>query len=240
MADFDYLEHYKIDSEKFDYFQERSGATAHEELRVRQFIISQVSKNISEVLDVGCGTAWVAEEFLKRNKKVYSLDISSLNPKKAIEKFPNKNHSGITADSFSLPFKDESFSCVIASEIIEHVVDPQKFVTELFRVVKKGGQLIITTPYKEKIRYYLCIHCNQMTPANAHLHSFDEEKLKNFYSRKDLLEFNWHTFGNRYLIFLRTHVLLQPFSFHFWRLLDKTANIIFPKPLHILVEYKKG
>jgi len=240
LADFDYLEHYKIDAEKFDYFQDRSGATAHEELRVRQFIISQVSKNTSEILDVGCGTAWVAEEFLKKNKKVYSLDISSLNPEKAIEKFPNKNHSGITADSFSLPFKDESFSCVIASEIIEHVVDPQKFITELFRVVKKDGQLIITTPYKEKIRYYLCIHCNQMTPANAHLHSFDEQKLESFYSKKDLLEFKWHTFGNRYLIFLRTHVLLQLLPFHLWQLLDKAANIIFPKPLHIIVEYKKG
>lgn len=239
MAEFDYLEHYKIDAEKFDYFQRRNGATAHEELRIRQFIISKVSKNTSEILDVGCGTAWVAEQFLKKERKVCSLDISSLNPMKAIEKFPNKYHYGITADSFSLPFKNESFSCVIASEIIEHVVDPQKFITELFRVVKKDGQLIITTPYKEKIRYYLCVHCNKMTPANAHLHSFDENKLKSLYQKGDLCSFKWSAFGNKYLIFLRTHILFRIFPFRLWHFFDKIANLIFPKPLHIIVEYKK-
>ena len=113
---------------------------------------------------------------MPKGVNVYSLDISETNPAKAVKLYPLENHFAIAADSFHLPFTDGSFDCVIASEIIEHIVDPAKFIKELFRVVKKGGQLIITTPYKEKIIYYLCIHCNNKTPAHAHIHSFDEKK----------------------------------------------------------------
>lgn len=239
MEKFDYLNHYKIDAEKFNYFEERKGATAHEELRVHQFITSLVPKKTKEILDIGCGSAWVAKTFLPKNIKVFSLDISTLNPAKAIMKIPHKNHLGITADSFALPIKNGSIDCVIASEIIEHVVNPKKFINEILRVVKKNGQLIISTPYKEIISYYLCIHCNQMTPANAHLHSFDEKILNNLCEEKSRIRFTWYTFGNKYLIFLRTHVFLKLLPFQLWKLLDKTANAFLPKKRHIIAVYKK-
>ncbi len=237
--DFNYKEHYKIDSEEFDYFEERTGATKHDERRVREYIISKVPKNADLILDVGCGAAWTAKTFLPKGKKVISLDISKKNPHTAINKYSSKNHFGITADSFKLPFNTNSIGCVIASEIIEHVVDPDNFVMELFRVVKPDGELIITTPYKEKIRYALCIHCNQKTPVNAHLHSFDEHKLKSLYIGNDLEKFEWKAFGNKLLIFLRTYTLLQFFPFWLWKIKDNFANLIFNKPLHIIIVLKK-
>ncbi|MBK6678888.1 MAG: hypothetical protein IPG53_02180 [Ignavibacteriales bacterium] len=41
-ADFNYIEHYKNDAEQFDYFETRSGATAHDERRLREYIISEI------------------------------------------------------------------------------------------------------------------------------------------------------------------------------------------------------
>lgn len=240
MSNFNYIEHYKKDAEEFDYFEERKGATGHDECRVREYIISKVPKNVNSILDVGCGKGWVAKEFLPKGIKVFSLDISITNPAIINKLHSSKNHFGITADSFNLPFNNESFDCVIASEIIEHVVDPTGFAKELFRVVKKGGSLIITTPYKEKLIYYLCIHCNQKTPANAHLHSFDEMKLESLYSEKDLGSFKYETFGNKLLINLRTYVLLQFFPLWLWKIKDKFANLIYKKPVHIICVYKKS
>jgi SAM-dependent methyltransferase len=239
LSDFNYIDHYKKDAADFDYFEERKGATAHDERRVREYIISKVSKSAGSILDVGCGRAWVAKHYLSKGINVYSMDISETNPAKAVNLYPSKKHFAIAADSFRLPFVDGSFDCVIASEIIEHIVDPVKFINELFRVVKKGGQLIITTPYKEKIIYYLCIHCNKKTPANAHLHSFDEKKLEGLFSGYDLEEFNYNTFGNKILIFLRTYSILQFFPFWLWKVKDKFANLIFNKPIHIICIYKK-
>jgi 2-polyprenyl-3-methyl-5-hydroxy-6-metoxy-1,4-benzoquinol methylase len=239
LSDFNYKEHYKKDAVEFDYFEERKGATAHDERRVREFVISKIPKNANSILDVGCGNGWVAKEFLPKGKQVYSLDISVTNPSIVKRLYPSEKHLCVAADSFHLPFSNDSFDCVIASEIIEHVFDPEEFIKELFRVVKKGGDLTITTPYKEKIIYYLCIHCNQKTPANAHIHSFDEKKLESLYSGKDLETFKYETFGNKFLIFLRSYVILKFFPFWLWKIKDKFASWIYNKPVHIICIYKK-
>ncbi len=188
---FDYVNHYKIDAQEFDYFEERTGATEHDERRVHEYIISKIQNPISNILDVGSGSAWVAKYFISKNINVTSLDISKENVLKAKNYFSNSKHSQLVSDSFHLSVKNNSYDVVIASEIIEHVIDPKEFVKELFRVVKPGGKLIITTPYKEKLRYYLCIHCNKKTPVHAHIHSFDENILKNLYADNQIEKINW-------------------------------------------------
>lgn len=240
IKNFDYLTHYKTDAEEFDYFEQRTGATFQEERRVREVLVSQVPKDAKLILDVGCGSGWVANEFLKKNKKVISLDISKTNPLKVKELYPFQNHFQIVSDSFRLPFASDSIDCVIASEIIEHVIDSKNFVKELFRVVRREGRLIISTPYKEKIRYTLCIHCNKKTPVNAHLHSFDEKILQSLYTNNGLKKFEYIIFGNKALIFLRTHILLKYLPLSIWLAVDWLANKIYNKPLHIVCVYQKG
>lgn len=239
MNDFNYIEHYQKDAIEFDYFEERKGATKHDERRVKEYIISKVPKDVSSILDVGCGSGWVAEHYIKKLIKVHSLDISITNPSKAMQHYPGQKHFGVVADSFRLPFVDNSFDCVIASEIIEHVVNPVEFIKEVFRVVKKGGRLIITTPYKEKLIYYLCVHCNKKTPVHAHLHSFDEKMLEGYYKGDDLENFKYETFGNKLLIFLRTYVVLKFLPFWLWKIKDRIANLIYNNPIHIICIYSK-
>jgi SAM-dependent methyltransferase len=50
------------------------------------------------------------------------------------------------ADGERCPADDETYDLVIAGEIIEHIVDTDSFVRELYRVLKPGGHLILTTP----------------------------------------------------------------------------------------------
>ncbi|MBN2566854.1 class I SAM-dependent methyltransferase [Candidatus Woesearchaeota archaeon] len=45
-----------------------------------------------------------------------------------------------------LPFKDASFDAVISLETLEHTSSPSRFLTELFRVLRPGGQLIMSLP----------------------------------------------------------------------------------------------
>lgn len=236
---FDYLEHYKIDAEEFDYFEERTGATEHDERRVHEYITSKITTYPKSVLDVGAGSAWVAKHFQDdKNANTVSLDISKTNVYKAKQIVNIDTHSPIVADSFNLPFADNSFDLVIASEIIEHVVNPKNFVEELLRVTHTAGKLIVTTPYKEKLRYYLCIHCNQKTPVHAHIHSFDEKKLLSYSISQSNLP-KYEVFGNKLLIFLRTYVLLKYFPFPLWKIVDKFFNLIKSIPAHIIVEYRK-
>ncbi len=236
---FDYKKHYTLDAEQFDYFEARPPVVSHSERRLAEWILSLLPRGAKSVLDVGCGRAWVAATLCPKGVEVCSMDISPTNVEKALARYPFPNHRGAVGDGFNLPFDDESFDCVIASEVVEHVPDPEAFVQSLFRVVKKGGALILSTPYKEKIRYELCIHCHQLTPVNAHLHSFDEHRLTSLYSGNDLHRVEWHAFNNKLLLFLRTYLVLQFFPFTLWKLVDKLATLVFNKPVNIVVKYHK-
>lgn len=236
---FDYQKHYAIDAERFDYFEARPPVVAHSERRLAEWIASKIPKGARSVLDVGCGRAWVAATLCPKGVSVCSMDIAPANVEKALKLYPFPNHSGVVADAFNPPFEDESFDCVIASEVIEHVPNPEGFVASLFRVVKKGGALIVSTPYKEKIRYELCVHCHQLTPVNAHLHSFDERRLTSLYRASDLEKVEWWTFNNKALLVLRTYVALQFLPFGLWKAVDAMANALLHKPANIVARYSK-
>jgi 2-polyprenyl-3-methyl-5-hydroxy-6-metoxy-1,4-benzoquinol methylase len=236
--DMDYIEHYQKDAEIFDYFEQRiCKATEHDERRLREYIISLVPKNSKNILDVGSGSAWVAVSF--PNKQVFSLDISLKNVKEALKQEQRKNHFGVVGDALNPPFALLSFDCIIASEIIEHIVSPGDFISNLIPLLKPGGMLIISTPYKEVIHYSQCIHCNRLTPKNAHLHSFDEKKLISLYDRKKLKDIQYYIFGNKALTVLRTHVFLKCIPFPLWKIIDRISNFILKKQAHIIALYIK-
>jgi ubiquinone/menaquinone biosynthesis C-methylase UbiE len=52
----------------------------------------------------------------------------------------------IRTDTHRLPFADESFDCVIAAEILEHVEDDEQVLAEIYRVLKPGGELALSVP----------------------------------------------------------------------------------------------
>ena len=115
-------------------------------------------------------------------------------------------------DGYHLPFADKTFDCIVCSETIEHLEMPELLIEQAIKKVKKNGTIIISTPYKEKIKQYLCIHCNRLTPQNAHLHSFDEAKLQSLI-KQEVKSVKYFTFGNKFHTFLRFYILLRYFSF---------------------------
>jgi SAM-dependent methyltransferase len=53
----------------------------------------------------------------------------------------------IVADAHNLPFRDQEFEVVLCAEVLEHTRDPQQVISECYRVLKIGGQLILTTRF---------------------------------------------------------------------------------------------
>lgn len=238
-SDFNYADHYKEDANQFDYFkEEHSRATKEEIRRLHQAIIKRIPENAELILDVGCGNGWVAKYFLSKRKKVVSMDISFKNPVEVLKENPDENHAALVADAYHLPFKKNSFDAIIASEILEHVYDPKLFMIKLLEALKPGGRLIITTPYNEKIEYFLCVHCNKPTPKNAHLYSFNEKNIVNFIPQ-ELVNFKTDKFSNKYLVRLRLNLLMSFLPFGLWKFKDAVINSIFKNPLRFLIELEK-
>jgi 2-polyprenyl-3-methyl-5-hydroxy-6-metoxy-1,4-benzoquinol methylase len=238
-SDFDYTSHYKEDAQQFDYFKEETSAATKEELRrLHQAITHHIPESAELILDVGCGNGWAAKYFLAKGKKVISMDIAPKNPIKVLKENPGINHAAVVADAYYLPFKKNSMDAIIASEIMEHVYDPKLFITSLLEVLKPGGKLIITTPFDEKIEYFLCVHCNKPTPKNAHLHSFNEKNISSFIP-SELADYRTETFSNKYVVRLRLNLLMAFLPYALWKIKDRTANFIIKKPLRFLIELTK-
>ncbi|MFH1785017.1 MAG: class I SAM-dependent methyltransferase [Candidatus Micrarchaeota archaeon] len=107
-------------------------------------ILKTVSKyKLNSILDNGCGAAVVSRILAKNGYKVTGFDISYA----IIKKIPKqRNLKLIVGDSDTLPFPDNSFDCVICSEVLEHIKDNGPSIKEINRVLKKGGIAIITIP----------------------------------------------------------------------------------------------
>lgn len=98
-----------------------------------------------KLLDAGCGTGWFSKAAVERGAIVTSMDIGE----NLLEQVSRKcNSQRVVGSILNIPFPDETFDIVMSSEVIEHVPDPDKAIVELFRVLKKGGTLILTTPNK--------------------------------------------------------------------------------------------
>lgn len=59
--------------------------------------------------------------------------------------------SKIIFDAHSIPYKNESFDCVIAQAVLEHVIDPAKCVQEIYRVLKPSGVVYAETPFMQQV-----------------------------------------------------------------------------------------
>lgn len=240
VSQFNYVEHYTTDAEQFDYFRELTDHLTATHLRLlRASVMRSVPDDASLLLDVGCGSAFVAGYFCPKGRRVVSMDIARANTCKALAKYPYDNHAAVVADAYHLPFAKDIFDCIIAAEIIEHTVDPQGFVASLLTKLKPGGTLIVSTPYKEQIAYSLCIHCNCKTPHNAHLHSFDKEKVRQMLATLPADITSMHLVGNKLLLHSHLSVLLSHLGYPLWRGVDGLSNLLLPKAEHFVITVKK-
>ena len=237
---FDYTAHYTADAEVFDYFEEESDPLSALGSRLlRHTTMRQVPDSARLLLDVGCGSAFVAQHFCPRGRRVVSMDIAQANVRKALQLYPSDNHAAVVADAYRLPFADNTFDCIIASEIIEHTVDPQGFLAALIAKVKPGGLLLVSTPYRERIAYSLCIHCNCKTPHNAHLHSFDEAKFERLAAPLPADITGMRLVDNK--LILRSHlaVPLSRLGMPLWSACDRLANRLTRKASHFIIALRK-
>ncbi len=97
------------------------------------------------VLDAGCGTGIFTMDYLAAGAEVVGLDVSQPMLDVAVRKAEGQPFTAVRGDMRSLPFADESFDKTVSVTALEFVVDGQGALTELFRVTRLGGLVVVGT-----------------------------------------------------------------------------------------------
>ena len=98
-------------------------------------------------LDIGIGRGDGSALIAKR-KKTIGVEYGTLIAQIAKTNYKNV----IQANASELPFKDNTFNSITMLDSLEHILNPKQALKEVFRVLKDGGKLIITTPTKEDFK----------------------------------------------------------------------------------------
>jgi len=98
----------------------------------------------ARIIEIGSGLGYLTYAVSRRGYDVRGVDISNVAVSKARERFGPLYEQG---DIFSLPASHEAaFDMVIMTELIEHIPNLMDFVAAAVRLLKPGGQLVLTTP----------------------------------------------------------------------------------------------
>jgi SAM-dependent methyltransferase len=133
------------------------------------------------VLDVGCGEGRFAALLARTGARVVGVDVAPEPLRRARNAHPRLQLELMGGEA-SLPFEDCSFDAVWAGEVIEHVADTQGWLSELRRVLRSGGALLLSTPNHGRLQVLLMGLCARRFDAR-----FDPrgEHLR-FYTRRTL------------------------------------------------------
>ena len=116
----------------------------------RELFLHQIQHMVDlcgkRVLDAGCGTGMVLEHLQKlvgENGRADGVDMSA----EAIHFCSQRRLHNIRQGSLTqLPYEKETFNLVTAFDAIEHIESDKKALTEIARVLKKGGLAVFNVP----------------------------------------------------------------------------------------------
>ncbi len=117
--------------------------------RRARLLLSELNpKKTDTILDVGCGDGFYLYLISKLgNYDLVGIDDNASSVEAAKEQVGKKSAKYIVGDLLKMPLQANSINKIVCSEVLEHLDDPVKGLTEMKRVLKRKGQLFVTVPH---------------------------------------------------------------------------------------------
>jgi len=134
------------------------------------------------VLDIACGTGYGIAILKKQAKHVIGVDVDPEAAGEALGECDDRADV-LLGDGLGLPFADAKFDVITSFETLEHLHERAKFLTELARVLRPDGVLLLSTP-----------NANYSVPVNGkpsnpfHIHEYTPQELRRELEVKFVIE----------------------------------------------------
>lgn len=138
------------------------------------------------VLDIASGSGYGSDLLSTSAAKVFGVDVNKDAIAYATKNYASRKTTFTLGDATAIPLDDDSVDVVVSFETLEHIEDYEKFMSEISRVLRPDGLLILSTP--NEIEFPESNH--------FHIHEFEElelEKLvkKHFKHTKKYFQGTW-------------------------------------------------
>jgi SAM-dependent methyltransferase len=128
-------------------------------------------------LDVGSGAGEFTAALADAGAAAVGVEVAEAALERARARHPECDFRLVALDG-PLPFEDGSFELVWASEVIEHVTDTARWLSEVRRVLVPRGRLLVTTPSHGRLRVALGGVARFSEPLGDHLHLYTKRSLR--------------------------------------------------------------
>lgn len=116
-------------------------------------LINKIPKR-GMVLDLGCGTGDLVRYLADKYRELHFIGQDIHQPSLDYAKqFRQENARYLKGDKEKIPLKNKSVDFVYSTEVIEHVEGDKLFIKEIWRVLKKGSFLVLTTPNRKRVPF---------------------------------------------------------------------------------------
>ena len=142
----------------------------------REFLLDEV-RSSDRVLDLGCGAGEFTAVLANAEAHPIGVDVAEAALVRARASHPELDFRLTPLDG-PLPFEDNAFDLVWASEVIEHIADTGRWLSEARRVIAPRGRMLLTTPAHSRV--HLALHGVERysEPLGDHLHLYTRSSLR--------------------------------------------------------------
>lgn len=141
------------------------------------------------VLDIGCGDGGRSVFCAQRGCHIIHSDIDPAKVDRTAQRLvgsPARVTEGVVSDTDPLPLDPETATRIIATEILEHVDSPQRFLAELARVGKPGALYLLSVPDPAGENAQIDLAAPQYFQKPNHIHVFEREEFSNLVTEAGL------------------------------------------------------